>query len=137
MTNDDGFSSAQGPTQASGPGSTGTSAPGLNDLFQKYRAACPDVEPGANFMPGIWQRIESRHSFRFVFQQIARPLMAGSAALVLLLLLLNIVSSQHTRLTAPSYVDALMADHTAEKTYYTEAIRSGPSAEEQPVFDRR
>jgi len=104
---------------------------GLNDLFQKYRAACPEVEPGANFMPGIWQRIESRHSFRFAFQQIARPLMAGSAALVLLLVLLSIVSNEHARLTAPSYVDALIAEHTAEKTYYTEAIRSTPPSGEQ------
>ncbi|HZS55769.1 MAG TPA: hypothetical protein VFA65_15315 [Bryobacteraceae bacterium] len=106
---------------------------GLNDVFQRYRSACPDVEPSANFMPGIWQRIESRHSFRIVFQQLARPLMAGSAALLLLLVILNIVSSQQTRLTAPSYVDALLADHSAEKTYYTEAIRSAPSANERPA----
>lgn len=106
---------------------------GLNNLFQRYRAACPEVEPSANFMPGIWQRIESRHSFRLVFQQIARPLMAGSAALVLLLLLLNLVLSQHTRLTPPSYVDALLADHSAEKTYYTEAIPGAPVASEQPA----
>ena len=106
---------------------------GLNNLFQRYRSACPDVEPSANFMPGIWQRIESRHSFRFVFQQLARGLMAGSAALVLLLLLLNLISNQPARLTAPSYVDALLAEHTAEKTYYTEAIRSATPANEQPV----
>ncbi len=74
-------------------------------------------------MPSVWQRIESRHSFRLVFQRLARPLMAGSAALVLLLLILNLVLNQHTRLTAPSYVDALLADHSAENTYYTEAIR--------------
>jgi Na+-transporting NADH:ubiquinone oxidoreductase subunit NqrB len=110
---------------------------GLNDLFHRYRAACPEVEPSANFMPAIWHRIESGRSFRLVFQQIARPLMAGSAALVLLLLLLNIVSSQYTRLTAPSYVDALMADHTAEKTYYTEALRSAPSPGETPAIDQR
>lgn len=96
---------------------------GLNDLFQRYRSACPEVEPNANFMPQIWQRIESRSSFRLVFAQLARPLMAGSAALLLLLLLLNLVSSQHTHLTAPTYVDALWADHTAEKTYYAEGIR--------------
>jgi hypothetical protein len=106
---------------------------GLNKLFQKYRAACPEVEASAHFMPGIWQRIESRRSFRLVFQQIARPLMAGSAALVLLLLLLNLVSNQYTRLSAPSYVDALLADHTAEKTYYTEAIPGAPAPSEQPA----
>ena len=106
---------------------------GLNSLFQRYRSACPDVEPSANFMPNVWRRIESSHSFRFVFQRLARPLMAGSAALVLLLLILNLVAGQYARLTAPSYVDALLAEHTAEKTYYTEAIRNLPSTVEEPA----
>jgi hypothetical protein len=103
---------------------------GLDDLFLRYRSACPEAEPSPNFMPNVWRRIESRRSFRFVFQQLARPLMAGSAALLVLLLILNLVSSQATRLTAPSYVDALLADHSAEKTYYTEAIRGNASANE-------
>lgn len=99
---------------------------GLNSLFERYRSACPEPEPTANFMPAVWRRIESRRSFRIVFQQLARPLMAGSAALVVLLLILNIVSSEPARLAAPTYVDALLAEHSAEKTYYTEAIRSAP-----------
>jgi hypothetical protein len=106
---------------------------GLNDLFERYRSACPEVEPSPSFMPSVWRRIESRRSFRFVFQQLARPLMAGSAALVLLFVILNFVSSERTRLTAPSYVDALLADHSAEKTYYTEAIRGGTSPSEVPT----
>lgn len=107
---------------------------GLNNLFERYRSACTEIEASVNFMPSIWQKIEARHSFRFVFQRLARPLMAGSAALVLLLLILNLVSGQHTRLTAPSYVDALLADHTAEKTYYTEAIRDTTSQDDRPAY---
>jgi hypothetical protein len=105
---------------------------GLNGLFERYRSACPEVEPSPNFMPRIWERIELRHSFRISFAHVARSLMAGSAALVLLLLLLNLVVGQHTRLTSPSYVDALLADHTAEKTFYTESIRAnaGSTAEQ-------
>ncbi len=57
--------------------------------------------------------------------------MTASAALCLLLLVLNFVSTSQSRL-APTYVDLLMADHTAEKTYYTEAIRSTPTADEAP-----
>lgn len=109
---------------------------GLDDLFAKYRSACPELEPSQNFMPGIWHRIESRHNFRIVFQQLARPLMAGSAALVVLLLILNIVSSQHARPSDPSYVDALLADHSAEKTYYTEAIRGPISRDERTTPDQ-
>jgi hypothetical protein len=101
----------------------------LDELFKRYRAACPDVEPQVNFMPEIWQKIETRHSFSFLFRRLARTAFSASAALCLLLLVLNLISSQQAHLLAPTYVDALMADHTAEKTYYTEAIRSIPSGE--------
>ncbi len=83
-------------------------------------------------MPGLWQRIEARHSFGFIFQRLARTAMTGCAALCLLLVVLNFVSTSENRILAPTYVDALMADHTAEKTYYTEAIRSTPAAEQAP-----
>jgi hypothetical protein len=35
-----------------------------------------------------------------------------------------VYSASQTLGLAPSYTDALMADHTAEQTDYTEAIRS-------------
>jgi hypothetical protein len=103
----------------------------LDDLFHRYKTACPDVEPGVNFMPTLWQKIEARHSFWFLFSRLGRTFMTASAALCLLLLVLNFVSTPQSHL-APTYVDMLMADHTAEKTYYTEAIRSTPAKEEVP-----
>jgi hypothetical protein len=97
---------------------------GLDSLFQSYRAACPDVEPGALFMPTLWRKIEARHSFWWVFQGFARTAMAGSAALALLLLALNLVGTQ--QLPTPSYTDALVADHSAEKMYYAESVTRQP-----------
>ena len=99
---------------------------GLDTLLEAYRGACPDVDPSANFMPAIWQKIEARRSFWFVFQREARAVMTASAALFLLLLVLNFFSASQSYLAASTYADALMADHTAEETYYTEAIRSSP-----------
>jgi hypothetical protein len=96
----------------------------LDALFQRYRVACPDVEPSANFMPRTWMKIEARRSFWFVFERLARTAMTACAALCLLLLALNVYSASHAVLSAPSYTDALMAEHTAEQTDYTEAIRS-------------
>lgn len=98
----------------------------LNNLFENYRAACPDVEPGANFMPNVWNKIEARRSFRWVFERMARTVVTVSAAICLLLLVLNFATSSQAYLLAPTYMDALMADHTVEKVYYTEAIRSTP-----------
>ena len=100
----------------------------LTSLFVRYRAACPDMEPSVNFMPGLWAKIDAGHSFWSVFRQLAT-----SGALCLLLLLLNLVSLPQSHLVDPSYTDALMADHTAEKTDYTEAIRSTPAPGELPA----
>jgi hypothetical protein len=98
---------------------------GLDGVFEQYRAACPDVEPSAQFMPALWKKIEARRSFWWVFQGLARTAMAGCAALALLLLGLNLAGPEHANLS-PSYADALVAEHSAEKTYYAEAVRPTP-----------
>jgi hypothetical protein len=102
----------------------------LDEFFLRYHAACPEIEPGANFMPGLWQKIEARHSFWFVFQGLARTAATASAALCLLLLVLNLVAPTQSYLPAPTYTDALMADHSAETLYFTEGIHSTGSAEQ-------
>jgi hypothetical protein len=112
----------------------------LNEVFQAYRAACPEVEPSPNFMPNLWQRIENRHSFGFVFQNMARTTMAACAALCLLLLVLNFASPFEERMAqAPNYTDVLAAEHTAETTYFTEGLRSAPASsnEEGPAAPNR
>ena len=99
----------------------------LDQLFQTYRDACPDVEPSANFMPHLWQKIESRHSFGFVFRNVARATMTACAALCLLLVFLNFTTPFHERVEpAPNYTDVLAAEHTAENTDFTEAIQEAP-----------
>jgi len=98
----------------------------LDRLFQLYGEACPQVEPSANFMPVVWEKIEARRSFSFTFQHVARALATVSVGLGLLLAGLNMAASRKNVLIAPTYADALAADHTVEKTYYTEAIRPIP-----------
>jgi Na+-transporting NADH:ubiquinone oxidoreductase subunit NqrB len=97
----------------------------LDQLFQTYREACPDVEPGANFMPQLWQRIEGRHAFGFVFQGLARTTVTVCAALCLLLVFLNFVPPFRAHaIQTPNYTDVLMTEHNAENTDYTESIRA-------------
>lgn len=95
-------------------------------LLESYREACPEVEPSANFMPAVWQKIEARRSFWFVFLREARTALTACAAVCLLLLILNFITGSSARFTAPTYADALMAEHSAEQTYYTEGIRAVP-----------
>jgi hypothetical protein len=99
---------------------------GFDALLESYRDACPEVEPSANFMPGVWQQIEARRSFWFVFLREARTALTACAALCLALLLLNFIGGSTARVTEPTYADALMAEHSAEQTYYAEAIRATP-----------
>ena len=97
----------------------------LDELFVRYRAACPEVEASANFMPALWSRIERRSSFPFVFERLTRVFMAGAAAACLVLTVLTAFPRQHAPTPVPAtYADALYADSSAEKTYYTEAVRS-------------
>lgn len=103
----------------------------LDQLFQTYRAACPEVEPSTNFMPNLWRKIESRHSLGLVFRNMARTTMAACAALCLLLVFLNFASPFRDRLVeAPNYTDVLAAEHTAENTDFTEAIHGSNEGNE-------
>ena len=98
----------------------------LDELFERYRAACPVVEASANFMPAVWARIEQRGSFPLFFERLTRVFVAGAAAACLLLTVLTALPARRTTSTAvpATYADALYADNSAEKTYYTEAVRS-------------
>jgi len=100
----------------------------LDQLFQTYRAACPDLDPSTNFMPNLWRKIENRHSFGFVFRNVARAAMTACAALCLLLVFLNFASPFRDQAQAGNYTDVLMAEHTAENTDFTEAIPEVPAA---------
>ena len=103
----------------------------LDDLFQKYRASCPDIDGSAVFMPKLWEKIENRRSFWFAFQGLGRTAMTASTALCLLLLILNFLTGPQN---LPSYADALAADNSSpEQTYYAEAIRGAADAERAPV----
>lgn len=96
----------------------------LDQLFRDYRAACPDVEPSTNFMPNLWQKIERRHSFGFVFRNVARSGMTACAALCLLLIFLNFASPFRDRVMQnTNYADVLTADHNSENTTLAAAIQ--------------
>jgi hypothetical protein len=103
----------------------------LDDLFQKYRTSCPELEGSAGFMPKLWEKIEARRNFWFAFQGLGRTAMAASTALCLLLLILNFMAVPQSYL--PTYADALAADHSAEETYYAEAIRSAADGDQAPA----
>ena len=105
----------------------------LDGLFQRYRDSFPEFQASPEFMPRLWEKIENRPNFWSVFQSCARAAMSLCAVLCLLLLVLNFMEARQNYLPDPTYADALAAEHTAEKTYYTEAIRSTPDSDRAVV----
>ncbi len=86
----------------------------LNEWFREYRAACPDVEAGANFMPTLWQRIEARRSPMLQWVTLSRRALVAAMALCLVLGVIlgtAITSSPFYQLT---YVEALDDESTPE-----------------------
>lgn len=95
----------------------------LKPLWDRYSRACPEVEAGANFMPGVWQRIDARRGFTGKLASYARALTLAAASLCLMAGLFEISpygKASDAQLTASHYVDVLDEDRDAESLTYSD-----------------
>jgi hypothetical protein len=84
----------------------------LDLLWAEYRNACPDPEPGADFMPRLWQKIESRRvETTSVFRRWAQACVMAAVALTLIMAVL-IPRLQTDPVYTATYVDVLDAAHS-------------------------
>lgn len=84
----------------------------LDKVFAAYRASIPDPEASAAFMPGLWQRIESRRSSNMlVFRRLAQICVGATLALTVVLGVVVIPHLEKLPIYSASYVDVLEADH--------------------------
>jgi hypothetical protein len=80
----------------------------LDHLFRMYAKACGAPEPSVNFMPNLWQRIESRQTFTFAFRRMANTLATVAVALsVALGVYMSIPHNNNLNYTSQSYIEAL------------------------------
>jgi hypothetical protein len=87
----------------------------LDAMFAEYRMACPDPEPSADFMPGMWKRIEARRTATVsVFRHWAQACVMATVALTLLIGAVIIPKLQDKSTTSTSYLEALSAEHSAD-----------------------
>src|SRR5260370_23650256 len=56
----------------------------LNALFAAYKAAVPDPDASANFMPELWRKIEARQSFTIRVRKLTQVFVGAAAAICLL-----------------------------------------------------
>jgi hypothetical protein len=84
----------------------------LNQLFAAYRAAVPDPDASAAFMPGLWQKIEARRTSNVVvFRRLAQICVGATLALTVVMGAFVIPHLEKLPVYSASYVDALEADH--------------------------
>ncbi len=95
----------------------------LDALFRQYREACPAPEPGPNFMPQLWQRIEARQKFSFFLGRVASGFVTAAVAATLAMAAYLYIPSHSSAFYSGSYVEALMASQAADNGDYFEPVQ--------------
>jgi hypothetical protein len=86
----------------------------LDELFRAYRAACPEPDARANFMPALWARIEALEVSTNWFGRVAKVLVTSAVVLSLVLGMMIISSrSQSNAFLNATFVEALRADQAS------------------------
>ena len=95
----------------------------LDALLRAYRDACPTPEPSANFMPDLWQRIESRQNFTFSFQRMANAFVTAAVALSIALGVYMSIPRSNPASYSQSYLEALADANTLDTPDYVSPVR--------------
>jgi anti-sigma-K factor RskA len=85
----------------------------LDALWAEYRDACPDTEPGASFMPNLWQKIEARRvETTSVFRHMAEAWAVAALAIAMILAVLAPRLHREMIYSANTYVEVLDNAHS-------------------------
>ncbi len=93
----------------------------LDALFRSYREATEFGEVSPNFMPVLWQRIESRRRNSLVVERLARVFAGATVAIAVVAGLF--VSFEQPRQQDDTWVEALANHHLSQNTAYYEPVR--------------
>jgi hypothetical protein len=85
----------------------------IDDLFRAYRDACPAPDPGPDFMPAIWARIQARESSVNWFGRFAKGLVTAAVATAVILGMALSSQNRSSSFFDATFVDALRADQLA------------------------
>jgi hypothetical protein len=84
----------------------------LDALFAEYKAALPDRDASANFMPQLWRRIEGRQNTLFRVKRLSQYFVAAAAAICILFATMLAVPNSTD--VSSSYVDVLAQAYPTE-----------------------
>jgi hypothetical protein len=85
----------------------------LDQMFRAYRAACPDPDASASFMPGMWAKIDARENTTNWFGRFAKVLVTAALAASVILGMMVSSANQSNGFFDATFVEALSADHTS------------------------
>lgn len=95
----------------------------LGPVFERYRAACPEMDGGSAFLPRIWERIEARRNWIWKLRGYTRGLVTVAATLCLALLAFEMSPLANTNpLYMKSYLEALDDDAAPETLTYLDIV---------------
>ncbi len=86
----------------------------LNGLFAEYKQAIPDPDPGANFMPELWRKIEAKQSFTLRVRKLTQVFVGAAAAVCLLFAMIEVIPGASRPEVHGSYIDVLAAAHPVD-----------------------
>ena len=85
----------------------------VQELFRSYRDSFEGIDGSANFMPGLWARIDSRRRVTYSFGRLASAFVTAAFLLCLIMSGTLLINNQPAGGNQASYVDAL-ADTVAD-----------------------
>lgn len=86
----------------------------LNGLFASYKAAVPDREASANFMPELWRKIEGRRSIMLRIKKLTHVFLAAAAAISIVFVTILSVPAFSGSEVRGSYVEVLADAYPTE-----------------------
>jgi hypothetical protein len=101
----------------------------LTKLLGTYRESLPDPEPGPDFMPGLWSKIERHRSPERTLRRFAEAFALLAAATAVLVGAVLVPRLQMAPVHSASYVEVL-ENETGEMAY---AMPVQPPQEAPPV----
>lgn len=94
----------------------------LSALWTEYRDAVADPEPGINFMPEIWARIEERRRFAFGIRHFARGIItAAAAASLIMAVYLSVPQQRPSAFYTSTYLELLAAGQNHDQAELADA----------------
>lgn len=87
----------------------------FDELLGRYREACPVPEASVDFMPRLWERIESRNRFTVQFRRWAHGFLTAAAAASLVFGALQLNQRPAAPASNATYLESLSDEQTLDQ----------------------